>query len=92
MKRLPIIILILILLTSTVYADPYRPYREGYIEGYLMEISQDEITIEEYDGTIHTLNIMKNAIFQIDGIPPPIPTLDPDWKSMENYKEGDLNP
>ena len=69
MKRLPIIILILILLTSIVYADPIDPIGEGYIEGYLMEISQDEITIEEYDGTIHTLNIIRNAIFQIDGIP-----------------------
>lgn len=69
MKKLPIILLTIILLTSTVYADPNRPYRQKYIEGYLMEISQDKATIEEYDGTFHTINIMVNATLEIDGIP-----------------------
>ena len=69
MKKIPIILLIIILLTSTVYADPYGPYRQKYIEGYLKEISQDKITIEEYDGTFHIINIMRNAVLTIDGIP-----------------------
>lgn len=69
MKKLPIILLTIILLTSTAYADPNRPYRQKYIEGYLMEISQDKATIEEYDGTFHTINIMVNATLEIDGIP-----------------------
>lgn len=69
MKKLIIILLTFVLLSTAVYADPFTPYRQNYIEGYLMEISQDKVTIEEYDGTFHTINIMKDAILRIDGIP-----------------------
>lgn len=69
MKRIYIVLLTLILLTTTVYANPNRPYAQGYIEGYLVEISRDKVTIEEYGGIFHTLDIMVDAILEIDGIP-----------------------
>ncbi len=69
MKKLSIILFILMLLAVEVYADPYGPYRNKYIEGYLISISKDKVTIEEYDGTFHSLNILSDAILTIDGIP-----------------------
>lgn len=69
MKKLSIILFILMFLAVEVYADPYGPYRNKYIEGYLISISKDKVTIEEYDGTFHSLNILSDAILTIDGIP-----------------------
>lgn len=69
MKKITIILLLLMILTSTAYADPNGPYRDKYIEGYLIDISQNKATIEEYDGTVHSLSILRNAYLTIDGIP-----------------------
>ena len=69
MKRMASLLFIMILFSSIAHGDPLGPYRNKYIEGYLMEIAEDEVTIEEYDGTVHTLKILKDAILTIDGIP-----------------------
>jgi len=68
-KRISILLTILLILSSAAYADQLSPYRDKYIEGYLKEIYQDKAVIEEYDGTVHTISILRNAILRIDGVP-----------------------
>lgn len=60
--------ILLLAIGTTVFADPYSPYRNRYIEGYIKSISKDQITIEEYDGTNHTIRFIRNAVLKIDGI------------------------
>lgn len=61
------IVFLSILFSSTgVFADLTTPYRQGFIEGFLMEIGENEVTIEEYDGTLHTLSFYQTPIFTID--------------------------
>lgn len=64
----PILILV-IMATFTLgsFADMYSPYRNKYIEGYLKQVDKTKIIIEEYDGTLHILNTLKNAQYSIDG-------------------------
>lgn len=57
---------IIIFNTTGVYADLITPYRQGFIEGFLMEIGDGEVTIEEYDGTLHTLSFDQKVVFSID--------------------------
>ena len=51
------------------YADQLTPYRQGYIEGFLKSKGTNQVQIEEYDGTLHTLTLDKNVRFTIDTIP-----------------------
>ena len=67
MKRIISLITLLLLVISTFsYADLYSPYKNGYIEGYLKYITADKMQVEEYDGTLHTLNFTKDVKFRID--------------------------
>ncbi|KAE9636092.1 hypothetical protein [Defluviitalea raffinosedens] len=61
-----IIALSMIFNTTGVFADLTTPYRQGYIEGFLVEIGENEVSIEEYDGTLHTLSFDRSVIFSID--------------------------
>ena len=67
MKKLIALAIMIVLGVSTFsYADLYSPYRNGYIEGYVKNISDTKAVIEEYDGTLHTLNLTKDTNFRID--------------------------
>lgn len=39
------------------------------LEGYIRDISDQKITVEEYDGKVSTLSFAPAAVFKIDGIP-----------------------
>ncbi|QEK13259.1 hypothetical protein FQB35_13805 [Crassaminicella thermophila] len=70
MKKIWILLFICVLLASTVsYGDINGPYREGFIEGYVKNRLENQIMIEEYDGTVHLLDLDRKVSFQIDGIP-----------------------
>ncbi|WP_341876118.1 hypothetical protein [Defluviitalea saccharophila] len=60
------VVLSILFSTTGVFADLTTPYRQGFIEGFLMEIGENEVSIEEYDGTLHTLSFDKNPLFAID--------------------------
>lgn len=64
--------------TTGVFADLITPYRQGFIEGFLVEKEENEVTIEEYDGTLHILSFDKNPLFSID-------TLN---ASLEDFRPG----
>lgn len=68
MRKILILFCILIFTSSVAYGDVNGPYREGFIEGYVKKTVEDKIQIEEYDGTIHLLNLDKKITFKIDGI------------------------
>ncbi|MBF8982497.1 hypothetical protein IZY60_02995 [Lutibacter sp. B2] len=69
MKKKITVICICILCSLTIaYADKNSPYRDGVIEGYIKNVSDNQIQIEEYDGTIHQLELDRKISFQIDGI------------------------
>jgi hypothetical protein len=60
--------LCILLLASVIsYADINGPYRDGMIEGYVKKVLENQIQIEEYDGTVHLLNLDRKVNFQIDG-------------------------
>ncbi|NLK22008.1 MAG: hypothetical protein GX308_07990 [Epulopiscium sp.] len=67
-KILMIVTILFIVFSSTtgIFADERTPYRQGLIEGFLTEIGKNEVSIEEYDGTLHTLSFGENPIFSID--------------------------
>lgn len=44
-----------------------NPYRSGYIEGYIKEISSETVTIETYEGRVYEIPLSTTANFQIDG-------------------------
>ncbi len=79
-----IIVVAMLLVTISAFADMYSPYRDNYIEGYVKYTGENRIVIEEYDGTLHTLDILMNAIFKIDGIPVTFNDFKP---GMEIYAE-----
>jgi hypothetical protein len=60
------------------------PYRDGFIEGYIKTIVENQIQIEEYDGTIHLLPLAPKAVLTIDGI---LVTLKDFKPGMEVYGE-----
>lgn len=87
MKKIFIaLILIATIVTPSisVFADMYSPYRDGFIEGYVKHIGENSIAIEEYDGTLHTLNLLMNTEFSIDGITVKLKDFKP---GMEIYAE-----
>lgn len=67
MRKITIVFLVFIILSSTIaYADS-NPYRDGYIEGYIKGINNYRITIETYKGDIYELNLRLDAQYMIDG-------------------------
>ncbi|QXM07379.1 hypothetical protein KVH43_03270 [Crassaminicella indica] len=67
MKKIWIIVAMLLLTSVISYADINGPYRDGLIEGYVKKVLENQIQIEEYDGTVHLLNLDRKVNFQIDG-------------------------
>lgn len=43
------------------------PYRLGYIEGYIIEINSETITIETYEGRVYEIPLPTTANLQMDG-------------------------
>jgi hypothetical protein len=61
--------MILLILGVTIsYGGVNDPYRNGYIEGYLKKIYDNKVKIEEYDGTIHEIELARNVVLKIDDI------------------------
>lgn len=73
---IPVKILILVLslsLIGTIASPPAlaaTPYSQGYIEGYLLQITGGGagLAIESYEGTRYNLALSANATFTMDGI------------------------
>ncbi|WIF96023.1 hypothetical protein [Caminicella sporogenes] len=87
MKKIYLFFTVFILILTTLltsFADSYSPYRDKFIEGYIKEIHNNKIIIEEYDGTLHILNILLNTKFNIDGVPVKLEDFKP---GMEIYAE-----
>ncbi|MDF2545609.1 MAG: hypothetical protein K0R93_507 [Anaerosolibacter sp.] len=85
MKKIIWTLCILLLVSSiTSYGDMNGPYRDGFIEGYIKTIVENQIQIEEYDGTIHLLPLAPKAVLTIDGI---LVTLKDFKPGMEVYGE-----
>lgn len=68
MKKIWILLCIILLTSSMAYGDVNGPYRDGMIEGYVKKTLENQIQIEEYDGTVHLLNLDKKITFHIDGV------------------------
>ncbi|RKD22016.1 hypothetical protein SAMN02745883_01265 [Caminicella sporogenes DSM 14501] len=87
MKKIYLFFTVFILILTTLltsFADSYSSYRDKFIEGYIKEIHNNKIIIEEYDGTLHILNILLNTKFNIDGVPVKLEDFKP---GMEIYAE-----
>ncbi|TCO78760.1 S1 domain-containing protein [Marinisporobacter balticus] len=68
MKKICMFFCILLFTSIVSYGDVNGPYRDGFIEGYVKKIVDNQIQIEEYDGTVHLLNLDKKVILKIDDI------------------------
>ena len=71
MKKISIIILaaLLFITPSLANGQGTNIYKEGVLEGYFIEATNNRIKVEEYSGTIYTLPMIKNAVLEIDGRP-----------------------
>jgi hypothetical protein len=68
-KKIIMFMITLWIVSAAAFADINTPYRTGYIEGFIKSLGAEQITIEEYDGTLHTIQIEKNADLRIDNVP-----------------------
>ncbi|WP_129599243.1 hypothetical protein [Anaerophilus nitritogenes] len=69
MKKICISIILVILTSMMSFADYTTPYRTGIIEGYVKDVADNQIKIEEYDGSVHLLPLSNKAVCTIDQIP-----------------------
>ncbi|PAB55944.1 hypothetical protein [Anaeromicrobium sediminis] len=67
-KAISVILILLIFIVTISYGGVNDPYRNGYIEGYLKEKYDNKVKIEEYDGTIHEIELARNVVLKIDDI------------------------
>ncbi len=51
---------------TLIHANQFSPYIDKYIEGYIKDVLDGTVQIEEYDGTLHTLNFADNVVYIID--------------------------
>ncbi len=65
---LSLLIAFMFIITTISFGDTYTPFKNQYIEGYLKSIDDKKVIIEEYDGTLHILNLLKNVELKIDGM------------------------
>lgn len=74
MKKISVVLIVMVMVFGAVtsFADVNGPYRNGFIDGYVKARGDQEITIEEYDGTVHTLPLLQDVDLRIDGIPVPL--------------------
>lgn len=67
MRRVLLVILILVVAaSSTVFSNAAGVYGENSADGYLKDITKDNIVIEDYDGTIQTYTYDSKTAFMID--------------------------
>lgn len=67
MKKTLILILAIALMSSVfAYGDVSQVYRQGFVEGYLMEPLGETLKIESYEGNIYSLPLRLNTIYTID--------------------------
>lgn len=67
MKKTIILILALTLLSSVfAYGDINKVYRQGFVEGYLIENIDGRLEIESYEGDFYSLAIADDAMYTID--------------------------
>ena len=79
MKRvISLILVIVMLLPVLTYGNTFDPYIYGYIEGFIKGWNDGQLEIEEYDGTLHLLPMVENAIYEIDNRP----------ASQQDFKTG----
>lgn len=52
---------------AVAYGDRTTPYRTGIIEGFFIKHEGNKVIVEEYDGTLHSIPLLRNANLQIDG-------------------------
>ncbi|MFZ5968842.1 MAG: hypothetical protein ACOYVK_16935 [Bacillota bacterium] len=83
-RYVAMIICLIFTIVSAAYADMNGPYRDGFIEGYLKAKYDNQVLIEEYDGTLHVLPLASNIAIQIDGV---LVTLSDVKIGMEVYGE-----
>ncbi|HOJ11191.1 MAG TPA: hypothetical protein PK733_11430 [Clostridiales bacterium] len=55
------------LFMSVVHADKTTPYITGIIEGYFIKYEEGKVWVEEYDGTLHSIPLIRNPSLLIDG-------------------------
>ncbi len=68
MKRTVILILLIILLSSVfTYGDIDQIRRQGFVEGYLLELIDDILKIESYEGEFYHLPLSSGVVYTIDG-------------------------
>lgn len=78
------IIGMLLMVSITSHGAIMSPFREGYIEGYIKDISDGYMNIEEYGGMEYRLRVLDDATYYIDDIPASLK----DFKiGMEIYAE-----
>jgi len=70
MKKTWILILAFAVLSSAfTYGDVREVYRQGFVEGYLMEAIGQTLEIESYEGEVYSLPLSPDAIYSIDALP-----------------------
>lgn len=68
MKKAAFIITLALLFVATASYAGTDPYRTGFVEGFLRELTDGNALIEEYDGTEHLLALDPGVRYAIDGI------------------------
>lgn len=67
MKKTIILILAITLLSSVfAYGDINTAYRQGFVEGYLMESINGRLEIETYEGDFYSIPVADDAMYTID--------------------------
>ncbi|MCT4507665.1 MAG: hypothetical protein N4A48_02695 [Tepidibacter sp.] len=65
-KILSLTIIFVLSFCTLIHADQFSPYIDKYIEGYIKDVLDGTVQIEEYDGTLHTLNFTDDVVYIID--------------------------
>ncbi len=70
MKKTFILILALTLLSSVFsYGNIREVYRQGFVEGYLLEPIDQSLVIESYEGDVYTIPLSPDIAYSIDSYP-----------------------
>ena len=99
--RFILVLVLIVLVGSLASAQLYSNFRQGTIEGFLLDRGSDFVLLEEYEGTIYSLPVGESARLTIDNRPVKLSDFLPgievyaqvrDGKveSMEGYSTGNL--
>ncbi|KUO53083.1 MAG: hypothetical protein APF76_14930 [Desulfitibacter sp. BRH_c19] len=67
--RFILLLVLIVLVGSIASAQLYSNFRQGTVEGFLLDRGSDFVLFEEYDGTIYNLPVGESARFEIDNRP-----------------------